>query len=87
MVSGSAPFPVMTMTTTTTSGLPLLKIGATVLNLERATCIRDLSTRDAAGNVTRGLFRVEFGDAPCVEIARDAEAFRAWLEANTTVLG
>lgn len=38
----------------------LVRFGQTTVNMDRVTCIRDLSTRDGSGQVTQGLIRLEF---------------------------
>jgi hypothetical protein len=64
----------------------LLRIGPTVVNLDRVTCIRDCSARDAQGRVVRPLFRIEFETGPAIDIARQAEALRDWLATNAAAL-
>jgi hypothetical protein len=49
--------------------MTLLKIDRVVINLDRVACVRDLSDRDATGQVTRGLYRVEFDNGHHVEIS------------------
>lgn len=64
----------------------LLRLGLATINADLITCIRDVSDRDAAGQVTRGLFRVEFGRESHVDISTYYNEFNTWLAANSTLL-
>ena len=66
--------------------MTLIKVNQTYLNFDRVTALRDLSTRDAAGNVTRGLLRVEFGYNQSVDVMQGYTALSAWLKANATTV-
>lgn len=66
--------------------MTLIKVNQTYLNFDRVTALRDLSTRDAAGNVTRGLLRVEFGCNQSVDVMQGYAALAAWLNANATAV-
>jgi len=66
--------------------MTLIKVNQTYLNFDRVTALRDLSTRDAAGNVTRGLLRVEFGYNQSVDVMQGYAALSAWLNANATTV-
>jgi hypothetical protein len=48
--------------------------------------VRDLSTRDASGQLVESLVRVEFDGGGSVEIARDAAALLDWLDQQSTHL-
>jgi hypothetical protein len=66
--------------------MTFLKLGQTYLNLDAVTRIRDVSTRDDAGTIIQGMFRVEFAGGKEVEIATDAETLRGWIESNLVAL-
>lgn len=54
--------------------MTLVKIGQTVFNLDRVTCVRDLSVGEVAGPLL-----VEFGKGHHVQVYAHAGALRTWL--------
>lgn len=60
----------------------LVKIGRTILNLDRVTFVRDLSNPGSAGPIV-----VEFGEGHSLQIHEQAAALRAWLDARALVPG
>lgn len=66
--------------------MALIRIGQVIINTDRVICIRDLSDRDALGQVTRGLFRIEFANDHSIEIASCYEELSQWLASNATSL-
>jgi hypothetical protein len=64
----------------------LVRFGQTTVNMDRVTCIRDLSTRDGSGQVTQGLMRLEFSGGEPVEVAQHSAQLRTWLLNQATDL-
>jgi hypothetical protein len=65
----------------------LLRIGQLIVNMDRATCVRDLSTRDTSGQVIRGLIRIEFAPDDYVVIPEPPSGLRTWLTDHSTDAG
>ena len=66
--------------------MTLLKLGQVYLNLDSVTLIRDVSSRDGAGLLLQGMFRVEFIGGGAMEVATDSETLRAWINGNLAAL-
>ncbi|MEO6811167.1 MAG: hypothetical protein ABI353_18820 [Isosphaeraceae bacterium] len=66
--------------------MALIKVGQVIINTDRVACIRDLSDRDTSGQVTRGLFRIEFTDDHWIDIATCYEQLSQWIASNATIL-
>jgi hypothetical protein len=64
----------------------LVKLGRVVVNLDQVRCIHDLSTRDAAGNILRGLVRLDFDTRHSVQTSAGASELLNWLEGQSTNL-
>ncbi len=63
----------------------LIRVGPSIVNLDRVTCIRDVSRTDALGQVTQSCYRIEFDNHESVEILNHADALRQWLSISSSV--
>jgi hypothetical protein len=66
--------------------MTLIRIGQLVINLDRVTSIRDLSTVDAQGQSVPGPIRLGFVGGETCEIVGGADALRTWLGTNAQTL-
>ncbi len=60
--------------------MTLVKIGQMILNFDRVTQVRDLSSATAVGPIV-----VEFGKGHVVQVHAQAGALKAWLDAHVAV--
>lgn len=62
--------------------MTLIQIGSLIINLDRVTSIRDLSTTDATGQTIPGAVRLSFDRGESLDLTQSADALRTWLATN-----
>jgi hypothetical protein len=67
--------------------MTLIRIGQLTLNLDNATSIRDLSTKDASGADVPGPIRLNFAGGEEVVVLDQAPALRGWLAGHSQDVG
>lgn len=64
----------------------LIQLGRLVMNMDLVTRIEDLTFVTPAGTTEPGPIRIEFDLGNRIEVLNDADALRAWLATNVSVV-
>ena len=57
----------------------LIQFGSAIINLDRVTCIRELSATDSSGQPVPPCYRFEFDNREAIEIISHADEVQQWL--------
>ena len=63
----------------------LIQFGTVIVNLDRVTCIRELSVTDGLGQSTQPCYRIEFDNHEAIEVVSNADAVQQWLATATII--